>query len=286
MEQVVFGTTGLVVSRLGLGCGALGDVALTDGEAERLLHAALDAGLTFFDAARSYGAAEERLGRVLASRRDAVVLSTKGGYGASDAADWTGPAITRGIDEACARLRTDRIDVFHLHSCPVDVLARGDVVEALLRARDAGKVRVAAYSGDNEALAWAVDSGAFGSVQCSVSLFDQHALRASVPRAQARGVAVVAKRPLANAPWRFPEEPTRERMDAMALDPAPFAWEELAVRFAAFASGVKTAVLGTKSVAHLEEAAAFVAKGPLPADVVARIRAKYDAFGERWPGRI
>ena len=165
MDRVPFGTTGLTVSRLGLGCGGLGETRVSDADAERLVLGALDLGVTFFDAARSYGLAEERLGRILGSRRDEVVLSTKGGYGVEGVEDWTGPVLTRGIDEACARLRTDRIDVFHLHSCPVDVMHRDGLLDALARARDAGKIRVAAYSGDNEGLAWAVGSTAFGSVE-------------------------------------------------------------------------------------------------------------------------
>jgi aryl-alcohol dehydrogenase-like predicted oxidoreductase len=293
MEQVLFGTTGLTVSRLGLGCGGLGEDRVTDGDAERLVLGAVDLGVTFFDAARSYGLAEERLGRILGSRRDAVLLSTKGGYGVEGVEDWTPAVITRGIEEACARLRTDRIDVFHLHSCPVDVMLRDGLLEALGRARDAGKLRVAAYSGDNEGLAWAVGSAAFASVQCSVNVFDQHGLRESVPRAAARGMGVVAKRPLGNAPWRFAERPagqdaelTWERMQALAVEPDGLAWDELALRFAAFAPGVACAVVGTTSLAHLRDAAANVAKGALGEDVKARIAARYEAVGLGWPGRI
>ncbi len=293
MERVPFGATRLTVSRLGLGCGGLGEARVSDGDAERLLLGAIDLGVTFFDAARSYGLAEERLGRILASRRDEVVLSTKGGYGMEGVEDWTPAVITRGIDEACARLRTDRIDVFHLHSCPVDVLRRDGLLEALGRARDAGKLRVAAYSGDNESLAWAVGSTAFGAVQCSVNLFDQHALRESVPRAAAHGMGVVAKRPLGNAPWRFAERPaghdaevTWGRMHALALNPAPLAWDELALRFAAFAPGVACAVVGTTSLGHLRDAAAHVAKGALTEGVTAGIAARYAAVGAEWPGRV
>jgi aryl-alcohol dehydrogenase-like predicted oxidoreductase len=307
VERVPFGGTGLHVSRLGLGCGALGDARLGEAEAERLVLGAVDLGVTFFDAARSYGLAEERLGRFLGVRRGAVVLSTKGGYGASGAEDWTPAAITRGIDEACARLRTDCIDVFHLHSCPVDVLHRDGLLDALGRARDVGKLRVAAYSGDNEGLAWAVgsrgladlqeavarDSRVFAAVQCSVNVFDQHALRDSVPRAAGRAMGVVAKRPLGNAPWRFTDRPhgqdaelSWERMHALALDPAPLAWDELALRFAAFAPGVACAVVGTTSLEHLRRAAECVARGPLAEDVVAGIVAKYAAVGSEWPGRI
>jgi aryl-alcohol dehydrogenase-like predicted oxidoreductase len=287
------GTTGLHVSRLGLGCGALGDERLSEREAERLVLGALDLGVTVLDAARSYGLAEERLGRILGSRREGVVLSTKGGYGATGAHDWTPDAIARGIDEALVRLRTDRIDVYHLHSCGADVLRSSGVVEALLRAREAGKVRVAAYSGDNEALAWAVGSGAFGSVQCSVSLFDQHALRASVPRAASGGTGVFAKRPLGNAPWRFVDRPhgldaevTWDRMKVLGFEPAPDAWDDLALRFAAFAPGVACALVGTTSLDHLRDAARRLERGPLPVERFEALRARYDEVGAAWPARI
>src|SRR5205823_2689981 len=166
-----------------------------EGEAGRLLHGALDLGVTLFDTARSYGLSEERIGRHLAGRRHEVVLSTKIGYGIPGYDDWTGPVITAGVEAALGRLRTDRIDVVHLHSCPLAVLERGEVVAALRAAVAAGKVRVAAYSGDNAPLDWAVASGAFGSVETSVNLVDQRAIERSLPSAGERGLGVIAKRP-------------------------------------------------------------------------------------------
>jgi aryl-alcohol dehydrogenase-like predicted oxidoreductase len=293
MEREPLGATGLLVSRLGLGCGALGDERVGEREAERIVLGAIDLGVTFFDAARSYGLAEERLGRILGPRRDAVVLSTKGGYGAQGAEDWTPPAITRGIDEARERLRCDCIDVFHLHSCTADVMQRDGLLEALERAREAGAIRVAAYAGDNEALAWAVASSRFGAVQCSVNVFDQHALGESVRRARERAIGVVAKRPLGNAPWRFADQPhghdaelTWERLHALAIDPTPLAWDELALRFSAFAPGVTCALVGTTSLDHLRAAARHVEAGPLEPRVAEALRARYAAIGAAWPGRV
>ena len=291
--QTALGATGLQVSRLGLGCGGLGESRVSDAEAERLVHAALDLGITFFDAARSYGPAEERLGRALGPRRSGVVLSTKGGYGASGCGDWTGACITRGIDEALGRLRTDHIDVFHLHSCPVDVLHRGELHDALMGARQAGKIRVAAYSGDNDPLAWAVGCETFGAVQCSVNLFDQRALREALPRASFRKLGVVAKRPLGNAPWRFTSRPQADdlgtlwdRFLAMGLDPAPLAFDELALRFTCFAPGVSCAIVGTTRIEHLGASVRSVAAGPLPDDVTLRMRSAFEAVGAGWPGLV
>ncbi len=293
-----FGTTGLSVSPLGLGAGEIGDPALDDREVEALLRAAVERGVTLIDTARSYGRSEERIGRFLAPVRDQVVLSTKVGYGVEGVPDWTGECIRRGVDRALGQLATDRIDIVHLHSCPVDVLARGEVIDALLDARRAVKIRCAAYSGDNDALDWAAASGRFDSLQLSWSLCDQRAA-AVIERAHAAGLGVIAKRPLANAPWRFAERPTRheaelywERWQALGFDPGQLAWpgalgwDELAARFAAHTPGVSSAITGTRSLAHLGHNAELVERGALPPAVFAAVRARWHAVGADWPARI
>lgn len=289
-----FGATGLEVPSLGLGAGPLGDRALDEVEAHRLLNGALDLGSTFVDTAPGYGLSEERIGRHLAHRRASFVLSTKLGYGVPGVPDWTGTCISRGVDLALARLRTDVLDVAHLHSCPLETLLRGDVVEALLAAVRSGKVRVAAYSGENEALEWAVSSGAFGSVQASVNVCDQRSLSSALALASSRGLGVVAKRPLANTPWNpaaaHPDDAAaaayRDRWSALHLDDLGVPPAELAIRFAAFAPGVSTAIVGTRRLEHLAEIQNLLAKGPLPPDVQAEIRARFERFGADWPGMI
>jgi len=288
-----FGASGIEVSRLGLGAGGLGDSELSEGDAERLLLGAIDEGITFVDAARSYGSAEERIGRHLGARRDAVVLSTKGGYGVDGVADWTGEAVRRGIDDALRRLRTDRIDVFHLHSCPRDVLDRQDIVGALDEASRAGKIRVAAYSGENDALAGAIESRRFGGVQCSVNVFDQRSLDGVLPAAASRGMGVVAKRPLGNGPWRFEARPRGSyaeeywlRMRAMGLDPPPLGWAELALRFAAFSPGVSTVVVGTTRLEHLRSNVRALERGALDDETYGRVRAAFRAHDDGWTGQV
>ncbi len=292
LPRRAFGSTGLTVSALGLGAAQIGRADLGEREAETLLHRALDLGVTLLDTARSYGASEARIARYLKHRRDEFVLSTKGGYGVEGVADWTASCITAGVDAALSRLVTDRIDVFHLHSCPREVLARGEVIEALEGAVRAGKVRVAAYSGENEALTWAVRSGRFASVEASVNLCDQASLDGALREAASRGLGVIAKRPLANAPWRFEARPVGdyaevywERLRAMALDPSPLAWDELSLRFSAFAPGVSACIVGTASVEHLERAVACVARGPLPDEVRSRVREGFARHGAHWRGK-
>lgn len=291
--MVAFGSTGIEVSRLGLGAGGLGDPGLSETDAERLLLGAVDRGVTFVDTARSYGVAEERIGRHLGGRRADVVLSTKGGYGIEGVPDWTGEAVRLGIDDALRRMRVERIDVFHLHSCSAEVLVRGDVVDALLAARAAGKIRVAAYSGENEALAQAIVSGAFGSIQCSVNVFDQRGVCSAVADAESRGIGVVGKRPLGNCAWRHEEQPVGQyaeeywlRMRAMAFDPSPLDWGELALRFAAFSPGVCTVVVGTTRIEHLEANLRILERGPLEDGLRSRVRAAFAAHGDGWIGQV
>ncbi len=293
MEQRDFGKTGLRVPSLGFGAGHIGDPTLAEEEVGRLLHGALDLGVTLIDTARSYGLSEERIGRHLSGRRGEFVLSTKVGYGVPGVPDWTGPVITAGVDAALGRMRTDHIDIVHLHSCPLDVLERGDVVAALQGAVAAGKVRVAAYSGDNAPLEWAIASGAFGSVELSVNLLDQRGIERALPAARERGLGVIAKRPAANAPWRFAERPAAEdialywdRWRALGLDPTPYDWTELALRFAAWQDGVACAIVGTSRLVHLQRNAELVARGPLPPETVEAIRAAFRNRGAGWEGQI
>jgi len=291
MEQRPFGSTGLTVSALGLGAGQVGERDVTDREAATLLNAALDAGITLVDTARGYGTSEERIGRHLAHRRDEFVLATKGGYDIEGTQDWTPENLRGTVERSLRLLRTDRIDVFHLHSCSAEVLARGELQDVLDGLVAAGSVGVAAYSGDNAPLADAAASHRFGSVETSVNLADQWSLRHVLPRHPELGV--IAKRPLANAPWRFSERPAGhyaelywERLRTLALDPAGLAWSAFALRFTVFAPGVDCAIVGTASPQNLARNVEHLAQGPLPDEVLAAVDAAWRRNGTDWPGSV
>jgi aryl-alcohol dehydrogenase-like predicted oxidoreductase len=172
-------------------------------------------------------------------------------------------------------------------------LLAGEVTDALERARDKGKLRCVAYSGENEALAWAIASKRFGGVECSVNLFDQASLDERLPRAAQQGIGVIAKRALGNAPWRFVERPVGdyceiywERMQRLAYDTAGLAWDEFALRFSAWLPGVSCAIAGTASIEHLRHNVAIVEKGALADDVVAEVRRRFQSVGADWRGEI
>jgi aryl-alcohol dehydrogenase-like predicted oxidoreductase len=291
MQTRRYGRTGLQTSALGLGAGQLGDARLTEAEATDLIATALDGGVTLIDTAPSYGLSEQRLGRHLGARRDTVVLSTKLGYGVEGIPDWTGRCITAGVEQALRVLRTDRLDIAHLHSCPWEVLAADEVIAALVAAREAGKVRAIAYSGENEDLAYALGRPEFDGFMASLNLFDQRAIDEALPRLDGRGF--IAKRPVANHPWRFAQrpvgdycEPYWERWQAMGLDSEGLDWGELALRFTLSIPGVSSAIVGTGRAAHLREAIGWAGNGALPAASIARWRDAFRARDRDWKGQV
>jgi aryl-alcohol dehydrogenase-like predicted oxidoreductase len=283
LARHLLGISGIAVSVLGFGAGHIGG---GDADFASLLDLAFDLGIDFFDSAKSYGASEERLGRWAKTRRDQVVLSTKCGYGVDGVDDWTSECVRLGIDQALGRMHTDYIDVMHLHSCPRDVLERGEVPNALLAAKRAGKIRAIAYSGDNDGRAAALALGVFDVIQTSFNFCDQN-----LP---VDGGKVIAKRPLANAPWRFSERPHHapdvseywHRYKTLALEIGELAWEELALRFVIHTPAVATAIVGTANPEHLRQLAAYAQKEPLPAPVLAHIRERYTHWGRDWPGVV
>jgi aryl-alcohol dehydrogenase-like predicted oxidoreductase len=288
-----FGKTDLNVSRIGLGTGQVGWGEFDDALASKILNTALDQGVTLIDTARGYGVAEERIGKHISHRRNEYVLSTKVGYNIEGLEDWTPEIIDAGIDRALKLMKTEVLDVVHLHSCPLEVLKTSGVPEALVKAKEQGKIKVAAYSGENDELGWAVNSGLFSSIQTSVNLCDQVSLRRYLPEATEKGQGVIAKRPVANAPWRFAERPTGDyaeeywvRWKAMNIDPGDLPWQEIAVRFAAYAPGVCSAIAGTRDLDHFLENVEMARKGPLPQVLIDAIMQAYAREDKGWTGQI
>ena len=288
IEQRPFGSTGLTVSRIGLGAGQVGERDVTEPQAERLLRGALDLGVTLVDTALSYGASEERIGRHLHDRRGDFVLSSKGGSGVEGHEDWSAGAVRASVEQTLRRTRSERVDVFFLHSCSLEVLERGEVQDALDAEVAAGRVGIAGYSGDNAALAHAASSGRFGALECSVNVADRWNLHHVVGQDPTLGV--IAKRPVANAPWRFAERPTGhyaelywERLQELRLDPGPLGWTALALRFTAYAPGVHSSIVGTAHLDHLRENVEAASAGPLPPEVLSHLDEAWHRVGTDWP---
>lgn len=276
-----FGKTGLNVSALGFGAGEIGDYNIPDKQVYKLLNTALDLGINLIDTARGYYASEERIGKFISHRRNEFILSTKVGYGIDGYQDWTYEIVLAGIEEALRTMKTDYIEIVHLHSCDINILKRGEVVEALQRAKEEGKIKFTAYSGENESLEYAIHSNKFDSIMTSVNICDQHSLNNLIPLTKEKHLGVIAKRPIANAAWRFAERPVGNyaedywiRWKEMNL-PDQKNWFEIFLRFSAFADGVHSSVIGTTDINHLKSNIEIINKGPLETDLVNSIKSSY-----------
>ncbi|MGK9279940.1 aldo/keto reductase [Micrococcus luteus] len=217
MRHTRLGRSGLTVSVVGLGCNNLGrpgTATLEQAGTDDVVHAALDAGITFFDVADVYGAepglSEERLGRALGARRDEVVIGTKFGMDMGGVAGDDGGArgsrryIVRAVEDSLRRLGTDWIDLYQFHTPDP-----ATPIEETLRALDdlvrAGKVR---YVGHSNRAGWQIAQAEyvarelgverFVSAQNHYNLLDRRAELEVVPAAAEFGLGVLPYFPLAN----------------------------------------------------------------------------------------
>jgi uncharacterized protein len=148
IPQRPLGTAGVRVSALGFGGYHLGKIK-SEREAIRLVHAAIDAGITFMDNAWEYhdGRSETLMGKAIADRRDRVFLMTKLCTHGRDRRE-----AMRQLEQSLRRLQTDVLDLWQIHECVYDNdperhFARDGAIDALARAQRDGKVRFVGFTG-------------------------------------------------------------------------------------------------------------------------------------------
>jgi aryl-alcohol dehydrogenase-like predicted oxidoreductase len=206
------GNSGLPVSVVGLGTNNLG-MKLDMAQSREVVSAALDAGITLFDTADSYGASEERLGEILEGKRDDIVLATKFGgdvrrRGLTNGEDWGARGsrryILRAAESSLRRLRTDWIDLYQMHwpdpQTPIE-----ETLSALDDLVHQGKVR---YIGSSNVTGWQVadaewtarerDLDHFVSAQNEYSWLKRDIESDVVPALQHYGLGLLPYFPLAS----------------------------------------------------------------------------------------
>jgi aryl-alcohol dehydrogenase-like predicted oxidoreductase len=299
MRYRPLGRTGFSVSEIGLGCASYwGLPRFDEGEAVRLVHRALDLGVTLFDTAPGYsrGEAEPRLGRALKGRDlDRLVIATKVGTfhagGGRMGRDFSPAAITASVEASLRRLGLERLALVQLHG-PAAAELNDDLFEALERLRRRG---LAAAFGANS-FDPAVISAIIAAPGLDVVMLDYNVLRPEravlIDAAAAQGKGVLAGMPLAMGHvdgqirklrglrdlW-YAARALKSHRQEVALGRRFAFLRHLDGMSAAQASlayvlehpGVSAAVMGTTRMAHLEANVAASALA-LPADVSARIR--------------
>ncbi len=204
-----FGGTGIEVSALGLGCNNFG-IRLDLAQTQRVVDAAIDAGITFFDTADTYGnrgGSETLLGAALGARRKNVILATKFGLPMDDEGRLKGGSrayVTNAVEASLRRLNTDWIDVYFYHrpdpSTPVEETLRA--LDDLLRH---GKVRFAGCSNqsgtqlaDAMEIARTNELTPFAVAQDQYNLLSRQIEAALIPAIQRYGLALIPYFPLAS----------------------------------------------------------------------------------------
>ena len=223
MERRMLGRTGLEVSALGFGCGAVGGLMVRGDAAdqERAVARALELGINYFDTAAMYGngESERNLGRVLKSLKPEIYVGTKVRVPAV-APGGIAAAIAASMEASLQRLQLNHVDLFQLHNhITLDggdggftpEIVQGEVAPAFERLRQQGKTRFCGITavGDTPALHRVVDSRAFDTAQVSYNALNPSAGTTVPPgypahdfgnllaRTQAASMGVIAIRVLA-----------------------------------------------------------------------------------------
>src|SRR6478672_10802858 len=190
METRVFGRTGMQLSVLGFGCGAVGGLMVRGDprDQERTIARAIAAGVNYFDTAVQYGngESEKNLGRALQRLKPAnVIVGTKVRLPTADFGR-IADAVAKSLEGSLARLRLDRADILHLHNAITETgggealsvrQVLGDVVPAFQRLRQQGKTRFLGLTavGDTAALHQVIDARAFDSAQVVYNILNPSA---------------------------------------------------------------------------------------------------------------
>ena len=224
MEMRTYGRTGMKVSVLGFGCGAVGGLMVRGDprDQERTIARALEVGVNYFDTAVQYGngESEKNLGRILQNLKPAnAIVGTKVRLPSADFGR-IADAVTESLENSLTRLRREQVDIFHLHNAITEngggealsvrrVL--GEVVPAFAQLRTQGKIRFLGLTaiGDTSALHEVIDARVFDSAQVVYNMLNPSAavtLPANHPaqdygrlfdHTKAAGVGVIAIRVLA-----------------------------------------------------------------------------------------
>ena len=265
---------------------------ISDGQAETILRAALDAGINYIDTSIDYGLSEERIGRYIAHRRDNYYLASKCGclVGAPPAPRgersphvFSRENIIAGVEQSLRRMKTDYLDVVQFHISPSrQTLEENGALDALLQLQAAGKVRFIGMSGTLPNLRDHIAMGIFDVFQVPYSAVEREH-EDVISRAAEAGAGIVIRGGAAKG------APSTEKQTGLQWD----RWQraqlddlldgmtsvEFVLRFTFSHPHMHTTIVGTVNPAHLQANLVALEKGPLPSDVYVEAKRRLGAAG-------
>lgn len=207
MEYRELGNTGLKVSEIGFGAWGIGGDSYgyaNDDESKRALLSAFDNGINFYDTSDAYGDghSERLIGVALKNVRDKIIIATKVGLltysGRSMAQDFSAAHIKNAIEASLKRLKTDYIDVYQLHSPPLDILSNDESLRAFEDLKNQGKVKVLGISvrAPIDGVT-AIESGCFECVQVNFNMIDHRFIEEGLQElVSKKKIGIISRTPL------------------------------------------------------------------------------------------
>jgi len=311
MEYRAFGRTGWQVSAIGTGTWAMGSLwgPVDDRESLAALNRAVDLGVNFFDTADAYGS-EPLLGQLRRSRRESIYIATKIGMGVNpDPRGYNRKNIEGFVDGSLRKLGVETLDLLHLHCPPIEVY-NPEVFGILDDLVKAGKIRF--YGASVERISEALKAIEFPNVQSLqlvFNMFRQRPIDDLFPETKRRGVAIVARVPLASGmltgkltrQTKFARDDHRNfNRDGSAFDrgetfsgvdfevglasvdelrplvPEGWSMAQMALRWILMFDDVACTIPGAKRPAQVEDNVRAASLPPLSEETMAAVRSVYD----------
>ena len=286
------GHTRLNVSVLSFGASSLGGVfrATDDAEAIRTVHTALDLGMNFIDVAPYYGAtkAETVLGRALQGiPRDGYYLATKIGQYGDSQFDFSAARVARSLDESCARLRVDYIDLLQCHDIEFADLTQivDETLPALVRLREQGRIGHIGITGlPLKVFPGVLDRTAPGVVETVLSFcryeLNDTALDGLVPYLREKNVGIINASPTGmgllterGVPTWHPAPPAMVAGARRAVDYCKSVGADivkLAVQFCVAHPGIATTLIGSANPANIRKNIGYLDE-PIDFELLAKV---------------
>jgi aryl-alcohol dehydrogenase-like predicted oxidoreductase len=298
------GKTGFTISRLGYGAMELAGAPLSrdlsEQEAVKFINRIVDVGINYVDTSIDYGLSETLIGKALQGRRDEFILATKCGckvgmegtekLHGGESHTFTFENVIAGIEQSLRRLRTDHLDVVQVHGSPTrKELEDGGAIEAMLKAKQDGKVRQLGISARLPKLAEFIDADYFSVVQVPYSALQRNneeaiaALRKAGKAVVCRGVTGRgapgknwSTRPIGTADGEARDIWEKAKLEDLLDGMSPI---EFMIRYVLSNDDVDTAIVATTDAAHLTTNIAYANKGPLDPKLLEEARRRLTAAG-------